>query len=114
MDGLMTVSAKQWKCKKGHVLGLVVRTKEQAKVENMTVKYHTSKLIIFRNAIDLSALSTDVEQDVDSAGELQGRMLLGFSWRCSVPGCGCVRDWNPDDEALDWLKKRFEGSKNEQ
>lgn len=105
MDGLMmTVSAKQWKCKNGHVLGLVVRTKEQAKVENMTVRYHTSKLIIFRFAIDPLA---DAMSDVDAAGELQGRMLLGFSWRCSVLGCGCIREWHPDDEALDWLKKRF-------
>jgi len=110
MDGILDglVSAKQWKCKKGHVLGLVVRTKEQAKVESMTVKYHTSKLIIFRNAVDLFV---NANEAVDAAGQLQGRMLLGFSWKCSVPGCGCIREWNPDDEALDWLKKRFEGSR---
>lgn len=106
LDGLM--NAKQWKCNKGHVLGVVVRTKEQADVEGVTVKYHTSKLIIFRFAIDLLA---DAMKEVDAAGELHGRMLLGFSWKCSVLGCGCIREWNPDDEALGWLKKRLEGSK---
>lgn len=113
MDGIFdgSMNARQWRCNKGHVLGLVVRTKEQAIVNSVTVKYHTRKLIIFRKAIDLL---TDAMQEADAAGELQGRMLLGFSWKCSVPGCGCVREWHPDDEALDWLKKRFERSKNEQ
>lgn len=105
MDGISDGKIKQWKCGKGHVLGVVVREKVKTKIEGVTLKYHTSKLVIYRLAIDLEAESA---AQVDAAGTLFGRMLLGFSWKCSVPGCGCVRDWNPDDEALDWLKRRFE------
>lgn len=90
---------KRWKCKNNHVLGVI----ERIKVSSGAIEYHTSKLIIFRTAIDVEA---DPLAEVDAAGSLYGRMLLGFSWTCSVPGCGCVREWHPDEEALDWLRKR--------
>ena len=107
MDGNFE-NMKPWKCKSGHVLGVYDRATVDAKIEGQTVRYHTTKLIIFRQAINMESERLEA---VDAAGTIYGRMLLGFSWRCSVPGCGCIREWNPDDEALDWLKKRFEGSK---
>jgi hypothetical protein len=105
LDGKRLDEMKQWKCANGHVMGVYERATVDAKIERRSVRYHTVKLIIFRQAINMEA---EPLVDVDAAGTIYGRMLLGFSWRCSVPGCGCVREWNPDDEALDWLKKRFE------
>lgn len=97
MDGM---DGKQWTCGNGHVLG-VIRREE---VRQKEVRYYTPKLIIFRMAIDLSA---ETLNDVDVAGTIYGRGLLGFVWRCSVTGCGCAREWLPDEEALEWLRNRY-------
>lgn len=108
LDGKRLDEMKQWKCRNGHVMGVYESAQVETKIEKQSVRYRTVKLIIFRQAVDANA---DPLVDVDAAGTIFGRMLLGFSWRCSVPGCGCIREWNPDDEALDWLKKRYEGSR---
>lgn len=103
MDGNF-YGAKQWKCRNGHVLGVVLSKRIKTQVEDIKVEYNTSVLIIFRKAIDLNSETMD---DVDACGILYGRMLLYFRWECSVLGCGCHRDWYPDDDALDWLQKRY-------
>jgi len=109
MDGILD-GLKHWKCGKGHVLGVIKREKIKTKLDDgIEVEYHTTVLMIFRKAIDLSSETMD---DVDVAGTLYSRMLLGFQWKCSVLGCGCFRDWHPDDDALDWVKKRY-GVKHE-
>lgn len=100
MDGKFG-DLKQWTCNNGHVLGVI----ERVEVETRDIRYYTSKLIIFRHAINLGSDKT--LEDVDVAGTLHGRMLLGFSWLCSVQGCGCVREWHPDEEAMDWLMQRY-------
>ena len=93
MDGILDDKRldemKQWKCQKGHVMGVYESTHVETKIDRQSVRYRTVKLIIFRQAINMES---DLLVD-------------------SVPGCGCIREWNPDDEALDWLKKRFEGNK---
>jgi hypothetical protein len=104
LDGL-----KQWKDAKGHVLGVIRREKIKTKLDDgEEIEYHTSVLIIFRKAIDLESASMD---DVDVGGTLYARLLLGFQWKCSVPGCDCIRYWHPDDDALDWLQKRYRKEK---
>lgn len=110
LDSKRLDEMKQWKCKNGHVLGVYERATADVKIEGRSLRYHTVKLVILRQAVDVN-VEPLLEWRVDTAGTLFGRMLLGFSWKCSVPGCGCIREWNPDDEALDWLKKRFEGNK---
>lgn len=106
MDGTKFDEMKRWKCKAGHLLGVYEHTTADVKIDGRSLQYHTAKLLIFRQAVD--AADGEKLGAVDVAGTLLGRMLLGFSWKCSVPGCGCIREWNPDDEALDWLKKRFD------
>lgn len=108
LDGKRLDKMKQWKCANGHLMGVYEHAKADVTVEKKTLHYHTVKLIIFRQAINMES---EPLVDVDAAGTIYGRMLLGFSWKCSVPGCGCIREWSPDDEALDWLKKRFEREK---
>jgi hypothetical protein len=108
MDGTAMNEVKQWKCKNGHVLGLIKREKVKTMIKDFEVEYFTSVLIIFRKAIDLESATMD---DVDVGGTLYGRMLLHLRWSCSVPGCNCARDWHPDEDALDWLQKRYLKSK---
>ncbi len=106
MDGNNWNVMKRWMCKRGHVLGVYENVWIETKIGVQPVRYRTVKLIIFRQAVD-AGVDTQM-LTAKQAGSLLGRMLLGFSWTCSVPGCGCIREWNPDDEALDWLKKRFD------
>jgi hypothetical protein len=84
MDGKLLDGAKQWTCKNNHLLGII----EQAVVSGKSGKYHVSRLILFRQAIDLnSAVSL---ADVDVIGNIEGTVM---DIRCSVPGCGEVRTW---------------------
>jgi hypothetical protein len=99
MDGKLD-GLKYWRCKNGHLLGVVGRRQ----VVMSGVRFHTPLLMIFRMAIDLAVAKMD---SADVAGELYGRMLLGFRWRCSVAGCGCAREWHPEEDALDWLFRRY-------
>lgn len=107
MDGIMD-GQKYWRCQNGHVLGLIRRRKVSAQVQDMRVNYHTNVLLIFRSAVDLACgeLTRD-EVKSNAGGYLYGRMLLGFQWKCNIPGCGCAGIWHPDAEATDWLKKRY-------
>jgi len=97
MDG-----RKFWTCKNGHLLGEVDRAKVEKNVSGTRIVYHTTRLTIFRLA--LLPVNNDVARD--DAGVLTGRMLMGFSWTCSI--CKAQREWHPDEEAQAWLKKHFE------
>ena len=83
MDGATT----RWKCQKGHVLGQV----ERVKVGGHTV----ARLMLYREAIDLSANGTMAEVDVIAV--VEGTTL---DVRCSVPGCSCVRSWYIGEDAI--------------
>lgn len=101
LDGL-----KQWRCGNGHVLGVFCYEKVEKIVDGKTVRYKTLKLNLLRQAILPESIVILTNDDV--AGSVSGRMLLDLNWKCSVPECGCVKKWMPDDEALDWLRKRTE------
>ncbi len=90
LDGL-----KQWKCKNGHVLGVVERVK--------VGKRHVSRLMLFRHAIDLARLQPE---EVDVIGALEGTML---HIRCDIPGCGEVRPWEIGQDAYERLVEVFDG-----
>jgi hypothetical protein len=106
-----------WMCQKGHVLGVVARAWVGREVDGVMVRYFTNRLVIFREAVPLGDLGMDEVLSLGvEAGSVDGTLLLGFSWRCSVDGCGCVKPWFPDDAALDWLRRRYarrEGSNGE-
>ena len=89
---------KQWKCKNGHVLGVV----ERARVENCQGRtWHVSRLILFRHAIDLSQPEPE---EVDVIGVAEGTVL---HIRCDVPGCGEIRPWEIGQDAIEWLMERL-------
>ena len=93
MDGKLD-GLKQWKCEKGHLLGII----ERVQVSGKSGKYHVERLILFRQAIDLDPKSTVALDDVDVIGNIEGTMM---DIRCSVPGCGEVRTWWMGEAALE-------------
>ena len=72
---------KQWKCKRGHVLGVVQRVKVDG--------FHVSRLMLFRHAIDLD--ENAAMADVDVIGTVEGIME---DIKCDVPGCNMKRTWH--------------------
>jgi hypothetical protein len=83
---------EQWKCKNGHMLGVV----ERVKVDNSQGgPRYIRRLILFRHAIDLSQPSPE---EVDVIGLLEGSMLY---IRCDVEGCGKVRPWKMGADVLE-------------
>ncbi len=84
MDGKLD-NHKQWVCPNNHVLGIV----ERVPISSNGTKYHVSRLMLFRQAIDRDAASI-VMEDVDVIANIEGTVM---DIRCSVPGCGEVRTW---------------------
>ena len=81
---------KQWKCPRGHTLGIVERVK---RTNGRGQSYHLSRLMLFRQAIDV-----DCAAEVDVMAVVEGTAL---DIRCSV--CGEVRPWYMGEDALEGL-----------
>lgn len=79
MDG------KTWKCRNGHVMGMVERVKVGG--------FHVARLMLYREAIDLAANGRMAEVDVMAV--VEGTVL---DVRCSV--CGEVRPWYIGEDAI--------------
>ncbi len=105
LDGTQLSNMKQWRCDKNkdHVLGVIQREEVKLMVNGITLRYYTSRLLIFREAIDQAA---EVPAEIDVAGTIDGKML-SMIWRCSVPGCGCPKEWHPDGDVMDYLVKTY-------
>jgi hypothetical protein len=105
VDGTLLKNMKQLRCSKNkdHVLGVIVREEAKLLFNEKTLRYFTSKVIIFRESIDISA---DIPAEIDVAGTLDGKML-SMVWICSVTGCGCPREWHPDDDVVDYLVRTY-------
>ena len=74
--------AKPWKCKGGHVLGMVVRNGNG-----------TRELMLFRHAIQSAEeLGEEEMAEVDVMGLVVGRVV---DVRCGI--CGRVRTWVEDE-----------------
>jgi len=87
------MQSKQWRCKNGHILG--------------SIQWNGSKvpyLALYRHAINEKA---DLPEAVDVIGPLMGRMPV----TCDVEGCGCVKLW---DVQVDALVEIFKGLSDEQ
>lgn len=87
---------RAWKCRNGHVLGVVTHS---------TNGQGLRRLLLYRHAIDLEAEEMgqpEVMAVLDGLGGLD-------QVACDVPGCGAVRDWNPDAEAVEHLIRAVRG-----
>lgn len=96
------IGLKQWKCENDHVLGVIRRA--PVSVNGMVV--HVTRLMLFREAIDLGASGS--LQDVDVIAVIEGTTL---DVRCSVAGCGATRTWWMGEAALERLFERMKGEK---
>lgn len=105
LDGTTLANSKKWRCDKNkdHILGVIERVQVSAQVNGTVLKYYTTRLIIFRKAVDQSS---EIPAEIEVAGGIDGRML-SMIWKCSVPGCDCIKEWHPDDDALMWLYKKY-------
>lgn len=96
---------KQWKCAHGHLLGIV----ERVPISRNGTKYHVTRLILFRQAIDLDPNPNLSMADIDVIGNIEGTVI---DIRCSVPGCGEIRTWWIGAAALESFlekeRKRFD------
>lgn len=90
----MSDQPKQWRCPKGHVLGIVERVK---RTNGSGKSYHLSRLMLFRQAID-----ADCAAEVDVMAVVEGTAL---DIRCSV--CGAVRPWYIGQDALGGLLEKI-------
>ena len=87
-------NGKMWKCKNGHVLGVVQRVK----VSSNGTKYHVSRLILFRQAVDLKEITSISLEEMDVIGSIEGIVL---DIRCSMPGCGSRRTWYTGEASIE-------------
>ena len=102
LDGRTLENLKQWKCSKNknHILGVIERVQVSVNVDESTLKYHTTRLIIFRTSVDLAS---EVPAEIEVSGAIDGK-IMSLVWKCSVPGCGCMREWHPDEGAIELLQ----------
>ena len=87
MDGL-----KRWRCKNGHVLGVVQRVR-------LSPGVRVTRLVLFRQAIDVS-LDGQMEE-VDVLANVEGTTL---DVRCSA--CGETRSWYIGEEGMERLLRK--------
>jgi hypothetical protein len=91
LDGL-----KQWKCPKGHILGVVERASFTTQAGHCG---HVSRLMLYRQAI-----SVDLGVEVDVIAAVEGTAL---NVRCSI--CGEVRPWIIGEDAVQRLLEKMNG-----
>lgn len=94
---------KKWTCERGHVMGVTERVRVKLRAGVKSVRYYTTKLLIFQNSVDMTA---DVPAEIEVATALDGR-ILSMVHKCSVPGCGCKREWHPDPEVVEALASAY-------
>ena len=82
-----------------HVLGILKRVESKVQVDGRTIRYHTTQVLLFKDAVDLDA---QMPEEIDVVGVVEGLMLTSMTWRCTA--CGAVKKWHLGEEALMWLK----------
>jgi hypothetical protein len=94
---------KRWMCERGHVMGVTERVKVKLRAGETTIRYFTTRLLIFQNSVDMGA---EIPAEIEVATALDGR-ILSMVHKCSVPGCGCKREWHPDPEVIGLLAATY-------
>jgi len=103
LDGQLLDGSQQWKCENGHVLGVIERVKAELRVNGKTLRYYTTRLALFQQAVDLGI---ERPAEIRVIGALDGKML-SMRWRCSVPGCDCIEEWHPAPDVAELLASTY-------
>lgn len=104
LDGKRLSDLKQWRDAKGHVLGVIENVLVRVHVDGVRVRYHSPRLILFREAIDNQA---EAPAEIDVIGTVEGRTLFSLVWKCSVVGCGCRKEWFPEKGIMEHFVKTY-------
>lgn len=107
LDGKTLADLKRWCCDKNrdHILGVIERVQVRVRRKDSTrLRYFTTRLSIFRNAVDMGA---EVPDEIEVAGVVDGKML-NLTWKCSVPGCGSTKEWHPDVGVVELLQSLYD------
>lgn len=104
LDGTKLSGFKQWCDARGHVLGVLERVRVSVKVDGVAARYSSPQLLLFREAVDMGA---EVPAQIDVAGTVEGRTLFSLVWKCSVPGCGCIKEWFPEKELMEHFVRTY-------
>lgn len=92
---------RHWTCGQGHVLGVIERVRMSLQVDDMRVRYFTSRLVLFRNAVDMAA---ERPAEIEVSTSLDGR-FLSMMHTCTV--CGMMREWHPQKKAAELLASMY-------
>ncbi len=103
LDGKLLSNMRQWRCEKNsdHILGVIERVTWRLQVRDKILRYETSRLIIFHEAIDINA---EIPPEIEVQGSLDGKTLNMF-WKCSC--CGTIKEWHPGNEVVEFLAKTY-------
>jgi hypothetical protein len=96
---------KPWRCKNNncHVLGATERARVNIMVGDRSLRYYTTRLLVFREALDLNA---DIPDVIEVHGVLLDGRLLNMAWKCTL--CGGVKEWHPDEASMmEWLARTY-------
>ncbi len=104
LDGKKLHDLKQWRDTEGHVLGVIEHVRVTVHVDGVRVRYHSPRLMLFREAVDTQA---EMPAEIDVAGTVEGRTLFSLVWKCSVPGCGRIKEWFPEKGIMEHFVKTY-------
>jgi hypothetical protein len=77
------------------------RVRETLQVNGTTIRYYTTRLLLFRQAVDMTA---DVPAEIEVAGFGNGR-IMSIVWRCSV--CGAIREWYAERDVAAFVASTY-------
>lgn len=92
---------KHWKCCHDHIMGVTERVREALQVNGTTIRYFTTQLSLFRDAVDLSA---EKPAEIEVTTVLNGR-ILSMVHKCSV--CGDKREWHPEKDVVEFVASTY-------
>lgn len=69
----------------------------------MMERFDWAGLALFRRAVDLGV---ERPAEIEVCGALDGRML-SMRWRCSVSGCGCIEEWHPAPDVVEFVAATY-------
>lgn len=92
---------KHWKCDHGHIMGVTERVRVALRVNGKTLRYYTTRLLLFRDAIDYLA---EKPAEIEVTTELNGS-ILSMVHKCSL--CGDKREWHAEKSVVEFVASMY-------
>lgn len=91
----------RWKCGQDHIMGVTERVRQSLQINGKTLRYFTTQLSLFRDAVDLQA---EKPAEIEVTTVLDGRTLR-MVHRCTV--CGDKREWHPEKDVVEFVASTY-------